>query len=294
LPDQLFYNTGLSTYVWIITNNKRPERRGKVQLIDATAMFEKMRRSLGDKRNLIADPHIAEITRLFGNMAGGENSNIFDNEDFGYWRITVERPLRLNLAVTPERIAVVQEQSAFRALVTSRKKGTLAEEEIVEGEALQDSILEALHDMADETIWKNRDAFADHLRAVFRHYATVHGLGDLKPPTSIFKAILAGLSERDETADICRGRDGEPEPDAELRDFENVPLKETIQSYFDREVKPHVPDAWIDDSKTKKGYEIPFTRHFYRYVPPRPLEEIDADLARLSAEIQEMLRGVAA
>jgi type I restriction enzyme M protein len=287
LPDQLFYNTGISTYVWIITNNKRPERRGKVQLIDATGMFEKMRKSLGNKRNLISEAQITEITRLFGEMAEGEHAKIFENEDFGHWRITVERPLRLNFAITPERIEAAKEQSAFRSLATSRKKGRDGEQEIAEGQRLQQVILNTLSGMASETAWKNRDTFAEHLKAAFKRKG-------LKLPTPVSKAVLAGLSERDESADICLTNGGEPEPDADLRDVENVPLKEDIQAYFEREVKPHAPDAWIDETKTKKGYEIPFTRHFYRYVPPRSLEEIDADLKQLSAEIQEVLREIAA
>ena len=286
LPDQLFYNTGISTYIWVITNRKSPKRKGKVQLIDATAMFEKMRRSLGNKRNQISDAQITEITRLFGDMAQTETSKVFDNEDFGYWRITVERPLRLNFAVTPERIEAVEQQGAFAGLAKSRKKGRESEAEIAEGRKLQDAIMAVLVSLTSSEVWKNREAFAAKLKAAFKR-------NDVKVPTPVMKAVLAGLSERDETADVCGGSD-DPECDPDLRDTENVPLKEDIRAYFEREVFPHVPDAWIDESKTKKGYEIPFTRHFYRYTPPRPLEEIDADLKRLSGEIQAMLREVAA
>jgi type I restriction enzyme M protein len=286
LPDQLFYNTGISTYVWIITNRKTPERRGKVQLIDATGMFEKMRKSLGNKRNVISELQITEITRLFGDMTQNEHSKVFDNEDFGYWRITVERPLRLNFAITPERIEAVKVQAAFRSLATSKKKSKEGEREVAEGQSLQQAILAVLEGMTGESVWKDRETFSDHFKAGLKRKG-------LKLSAPVLKSLLAGLSERDETAEPCMNG-GLPEPDADLRDFENVPLKEDIESYFAREVLPHVPDAWIDHEKTKKGYEIPFTRHFYRYVPPRPLDEIDADLKRLSAAIQEMLREIAA
>jgi len=286
LPDQLFYNTGISTYLWIITNKKSAQRKGKIQLIDATTMFERMRRSLGKKRNQISDAQIADITRLFGEMAQTENSMVFDNEDFGYLRITVERPLRLNFAITPERIEIVEKQGAFAGLAKSRKKGREAEMEIAEGRKLQDAIRAVLVSLTSQEVWKNREAFSVKLKSAFKQ-------NKVKAPGPVVKAVLVGLSERDETAEVC-GTASDPECDADLRDTENVPLKEDIHDYFQREVLPHVPDAWIDEGKTKKGYEIPFTRLFYRYTPPRPLDEIDADLKRLSGEIQAMLREIAA
>ena len=286
LPEQLFYNTGINTYVWIITNRKAPARRGKVQLIDATGMFEKMRRSLGNKRNIIPEAAIREITRLFGEMAEGEHSKVFDNEDFGYWRITVERPLRLSFAITPERIEAVKVTSAFRALGTSRKKGAAGAEEVEQGQALQAAVLAALEGATGEAVWRDRDSFAVYLKKLLAK-------AGVKVATPLFNAVLAALGDRDESAEPCRRGHGF-EPDADLRDTENVPLKEDIRAYFEREVLPHTPDAWVDEDKTRKGYEVPFTRTFYRYVPPRPLAEIDADLRRLSAEIQGMLREAAA
>jgi type I restriction enzyme M protein len=286
MPDQLFYNTGISTYIWIVTNQKAPHRRGRVQLIDATGMFEKMRRSLGNKRNLIPDEATKTITRMFGEMDDGEHSKVFDNTDFGYARITVERPLRLNFAITPERIDAMKEVSVFRGLTTSKKKGVAGVQEIAEGQAVQMAIIKALTGASGDRVWKERETFSEHLKAVLRRSAG-------KLPTPLFNGIVLGLSERDETAEPCM-KGGSPEPDPDLRDTENVPLKEDIQTYFEREVLPHVQDAWIDHDKTKKGYEIPFTRHFYKFVPPRPLSEIDADLRRLSGEIQEMLREIAA
>jgi type I restriction enzyme M protein len=285
LPDQIFYNTGISTYIWIVTSQKAKQRRGRVQLIDATGMFEKMRRSLGNKRNLIPDDATKEITRIFGEMRESEVSKIFDNADFGYQRITVERPLRLNFVINGERIEAVKDVAAFRSLATSRKKGVAGATEAAEGQALQAAILAVLEKAKGDRVWKNRDTFSDHLKGLLRRAGP-------KLATPLFNAIVGGLSERDETAEPCM-KGGSLEPDADLRDTENVPLKEDIQTYIEREVLPHAPDAWIDHDKTRRGYEVPFTRHFYKFEPPRPLVEIDADLRRLSIEIQEMLREIA-
>lgn len=285
LPDQLFYNTGISTYVWIITNQKRPERRGKVQLIDATGAFEKMRKSLGNKRHLIPEAAIREVTRIFGEMAEGETSKVLRNEDLGYTRIRVERPLRLNFAITPERIEAAKAASAFDGLAKSRKKGAAAAEEIAAGQAMQVAVARALAAAAGEKVWTDWDAFAAHLKAVLRA---------AKPPAALLNALVMALSERDEAAPPVLAKDGTPEPDTDLRDNESVPLTEDIAAYMAREVLPHAPDAWEDPADRRKGYEIPFTRLFYRYTPPRPLAEIDADLKRLSAEITEMLREIAA
>jgi type I restriction enzyme M protein len=293
LPDQLFYNTGIATYVWVVTNRKPKDRRGKIQLIDATSLFVKMRKSLGNKRNEIGDgtngrpDQIAEITRLYGDFEEGETSKIFDNEDFGYWRVTVERPLRLNFAVDDERLSRLRESSGFQGLAQGRKKGAAGLEEAEAGQRLQKVILAALEGLRGTPLVKNRDEFTGRLKEVFRRQRL-----DLKAP--LLKTLLAALSERDETADICTDARGNPEPDPDLRDYENVPLKDDIRDYFRREVLPHVPDAWIDEDKTKKGYEIPFTRHFYRYTPLRPLEEIEAEITALEEEIQGMLKEVMA
>jgi len=282
LPDQLFYNTGISTYIWVLTNRKSPERNGKIQLINATHLYQKMRKSLGDKRNELSDEHIAEITRIHGEFRETKYSKIFDNEDFGYRRITVERPLRLNFLVSDERIARLKEEKAFHNLATSKKKGATGEAEIAEGKRQQEAILRVLEGLRSETLYKNREEFVKVLKKACKTSGV-----DLSAP--IQKAILSALSERDETADICRDAKGNPEPDTELRDYENVPLKEDIYEYFEREVKPFVPDAWIDEDKTKIGYEIPFTRHFYEYTPMRSLEEIEKDISALEAEIRGLL-----
>ncbi|RJQ26844.1 MAG: SAM-dependent DNA methyltransferase [Peptococcaceae bacterium] len=309
LPDQLFYNTGIYTYVWVLTNRKRPERKGKVQLIDARRFYVKMRKSLGNKRNQIGDgeegrpDQIAGITCIYGNyrhddtrkvpVNGAEKelivSKIFDNEDFGYHKITVERPLRLNFRACEERIGRLDGQAGFKNLAASSKKNKeTREREIKEGKKRQEKIRELLYKLAEESgqkIYKDRRSFLSDLKNLDRAL-------DVRLNAAELKAVLNSLSERDETAEICCDKSGAPEPDPELRDTEIVPLKESIEEYFRREVLSHVPDAWIDHTKTKVGYEIPLNRHFYKYEPPRPLAEIEADLKRIEKEIAEMLEGV--
>lgn len=291
LPDQLFYNTGISTYIWIVTNRKNsdpmkgPVRTGKIQLVNAVDFYQKMRKSLGNKRNEITVEQIKEITRIYGEFKENEYCKIFDNEDFGYQKIVVERPLRLNFQVTEERINNLYNETAFKKLAESKKKGAAGLKEIEEGKKLQQQIIEILKTMDSSILYKNRDAFTKALRKAFKD-------SDIKLDSALLKAILSALSEKDETADICVDSKGNPEPDPDLRDTENVPLKEDIHEYFEREVKPHVPDAWIDESKTKIGYEIPFTRHFYKYQPLRPSEEIMKEIKELEQSILEKLKKV--
>jgi type I restriction enzyme M protein len=281
LPDQLFYNTGISTYVWVVTNRKPKARKGKVQLINAVDLSQKMRKSLGNKRNELSQENIDEVVRLYGEFKESERSKIFENDDFGYRRIVVERPLRLNFQASAERIERVNEETPFQNLARSKKKGKVAEQEVTTGKELQGRILSALATLDAGRVWKNREQFEEALDDALTP------VGRVAAP--VRAAVLSALSERDETADICLDANGDPEPDANLRDYENVPRKEDIQTYFDREVKPHVPDAWVDDSKTKDGYEIPLTRHFYEYTPIRPLADIEADIRKLEGEIQGML-----
>jgi len=324
LPEQLFYNTGISTYLWILTNRKSgagravgPERKGKIQLLDGRNFWVPMKKSLGNKRRKIGDPktgrpedardpdHIGDLTRLFGNFRDGETrtftldgvkkelvvSKVFDNDDFGFHKITVERPLRLNFQASAERIARLEEESGFASLATSNKKNEKVRvEEIAAGQARQQEIREFLEAFAEATeaaLYPNREAFVSELKDGAK-------AAELRLAASELKAVLSALSERDETADICYDAKGQPEPDADLRDTESVPLKESIHEYFKREVLPHVPDAWIDESKTKIGYEIPLNRHFYRYEPPRPLEAIEMDIKKLEGEILDLLKEVTA
>lgn len=291
LPDQLFYNTGISTYIWIVTNRKNsdpmkgPVRTGKIQLVNAVDFYQKMRKSLGNKRNEITEEQIKEITRIYGEFKENEYCKIFDNEDFGYQKIVVERPLRLNFQVTEERINNLYNETAFKKLAESRKKGASGLKEIEEGKKLQKQIIETLKTMDSTILYKNRDDFTKVLKKAFKNT-------DMKLNSSLLKAIISALSEKDETADICVDSKGNPEPDPDLRDTENVPLKENIHEYFEREVKSHVPDAWIDETKTKIGYEIPFTRHFYKYQPLRPSEEILKEIKELEQSILEKLKKV--
>ena len=319
LPEQLFYNTGISTYLWVLTNRKEKPRKGKVQLIDARPFWVQMEKSLGNKRRRIGDPadkekdpdHIGELTKIFGDFRDNQTrtfteedpvthqpverqrvvSKIFHNEDFGYHKITVERPLRLNFHASAERLARLDDEGGFKNLATSAKKDIAARQhEIEDGQQRQKQIRELLRAFGKATKdkpFKDRKAFLTELRTLDR-------ARDVRLSAPELKAVLAALGERDETAEICRDREGQPEPDADLRDTETVPLKESIEAYFKREVLPHVPDAWIDTAKTKVGYEIPLNRHFYRYEPPRPLEVIETDIKRLEGEIMKMLKEVTA
>jgi len=312
LPDQLFYNTGISTYVWVLTNRKEARRKGKIQLIDARRMFVKMRKSLGNKRNKLGDAaegepdQIGDIARLHGGFQDGETrtfteddpitkqpvqrervvSRVFDNADFGFSKITVERPLRLSFQATADRLARLEDETAFRNLATSSKKAERARlEEIEAGRERQQAIRELLAAFGaahGERLYTDRDVFLADLRAIDRAAGVRLSAGELK-------AVLNALGESDETAEVCRDRNGDPEPDPELRDTESVPLKESIEAYFKREVLLHVPDAWIDHSKTKVGYEIPLNRHFFVYEPHRPLEKIEADIETLEREIMKLL-----
>jgi type I restriction enzyme M protein len=332
LPEQLFYNTGISTYIWVLTNRKELHRKGKVQLIDARNHWVPMEKSLGNKRRRIGDPsdkpkdpdHIGDITGLHGQQADGATrwvlfdkdgkvvdlrttapatpasegppwkelvvSKVFDNEDFGYHKITVERPLRLNFHATPERIARLEDETAFKNLTASAKKDEAArQKDIQAGEARQQQIRDLLVEFGKRypDLIIDRKIFLERLKPIDRELGVRLAAPELK-------AVVNALGERDENAEICRSRDGEAEPDAELRDTENVPLKESIQAYFEREVLPHVPDAWIDHSKTKVGYEIPLNRHFYRYEPPRDLAVIEGEIKALEADIVRLLGEVTA
>ena len=293
LPEQLFYNTGISTYVWVLSNTRRPERRGRVQLIDASAFWVPMRKSLGDKRREISPQQIEQITDLYRTFAENEHCKIFERETFGYRKITVERPLRLNFQVSSERLARVQQERAFVALAQSKKRNAdEREQEEKAGRAQQQAILDMLATLPPTLFTDNR-TFEDALDQAARR-------AGLKLAAPLRKAIRAGLSERDETAEICRDSKGNPQPDPDLRDTEQVPLSESVEAFFAREVQPHMPDAWIntdirdenDGEVGKVGYEINFNRYFYTYTPPRPLEAIEADIKVLEREIVAMLREV--
>ena len=274
LPTDMFYNTGIATYVWVLSNHKPAERKGKVLLINASDMHSPMRKSLGSKRKYLSDEVLKEIVSLYSRYEDSPIAKIFPSTAFGYRRITVERPLKL--AFYPhdtERLANLQADKAWMKL-----DGTL-----------QEAILAALASFTDEKLL-SRDKFKKQF---------TRALGDVKLPAPVFKVLVNHLAEQDDEAEVCRTK-GEPEANADLRDNENVPLGEDIHEYFKREVLPHVPDAWIDTSKTDPldgqvgivGYEIPFNRHFYQYQPPRDLAAIDADLDAVAREIMQLLAEV--
>lgn len=297
LPDQLFYNTGISTYFWIVTNRKSPKRKGKVQLVDARDMFVKMRKSLGEKRKEIGQADIDEIVRTYGEFTetvadpADESKQvgckIFPNEAFGFLRITVERPLRLRWEITAEGIEALKADKKFAKLDESQRAALLGDLESAIG-----------------VYYKFDDDFRAETMASMAQ-AGVKG----KP---IENAIVDAFAIRDPDAEIVTEKDGYAEPDSELRDNENVPLPtgavrfepdptqrlatdthvQAVEDYVEAEVHPYVPDAWVDHDKTKIGYEIPLTRHFYVYTPPRPLADIDAEIRQLESEIRELLAEV--
>ena len=298
LPEQLFYNTGIATYIWVVTNRKTQERKGKVQLIDASSFWVQMRKTLGDKRREIPLERAQDILKLLADFRDGDTregvvvSRIFPTTHFGFRKITVERPLRLNFQATPERILRLEDEKAFLALAQTKKKGAAGAKEQVEGRAQQDAIRRLVKSMPG-TLFKDRVDFESALDEAA-------SANETKLAAPVRKAILSALSERDEAATICLDKEDHSEPDPELRDTESVSLAESVEAFFEREVKPHVPDAWIDRSKRDPkdgevglvGYEINFNRYFYRYTPPRPLEEIEADIRGIETDIVRMLAEV--
>jgi type I restriction enzyme M protein len=306
LPEQMFYNTGIATYVWVLTNRKAPSRRGQVQLIDATSFWDSMRKSLGDKRRYVPQDKAEDILRLLRAFSHDETRSVTTNGDekeivvskvlpttaFGFRKITVERPLRLNFQATPERIARIDDERGFQALATSKKRGPAKAEEETEGRAQQQAIRELLASLPD-LLYTDRQVFTAELKKAAERTR-------VKLAAPVLKAILSALSERDPEAEICRTSDGTPEPDTDLRDTESVPLDDTVEAFFAREVLPHVPDAWIDESKIDSkdgqvgmvGYEINFNRHFYVYTPPRPLADIQKDIKAAEKNIVRMLAEV--
>lgn len=306
LPEQLFYNTGIATYVWVVSNRKNAERRKKVQLIDATSFWTPMRKSLGDKRREIPLDRARDILEILADFKDGDVrevvkdgkteelvvSKVFPTTHFGFRKVTVERPLRLNFRASPERIERVEAERGFQALAQSKKKGEAGAKEQEEGRATQEAIRRFLCTFPT-TLFTDRGQFEAML-------AASASKAKVRLSAAVSKAILSALSERDETASICRDAGGNPEPDPELRDTESVPLSESVDEFFAREVVPHVTDAWIDTAKRDPkdgqvglvGYEINFNRYFYRYTPPRPLEEIEADIREIERDILRMLSEV--
>ncbi len=265
LPTDMFYNTGISTYIWVLTNRKTLERRGKVQLIDATGMWTRMRKGLGSKRRELSAGDIRRIITIHGEFddADTQFSKVLDNEEMGYRTITVERPLRQTFLVTPE---LVEEAMANRVI-----------EKLVRSE--RHDLREALMGLTDGTVWPRENDFRLAVRM------TGIAIAD-----ATLKALVGVFGVTDEAGELVTDRKGRPLPDPSLRDVQNIPLGQDTDEYFLQEVLPLAPDSWIDHSKTKVGFEIPFTRIFYRYTPPRPLAEIDADLQQVVERILGLLQ----
>ena len=288
LPDQLFYNTGISTYFWVVTNRKAARRRGKVQLLDAREIFTKTRKSLGQKRKELSVAQIDEIARLYGSFEEGPLVKIFPNEAFGFLRITVERPLQLRWEITDDTLLAVESLKAVAKLDAS----------------LRGALLNALRE-------RRGNSFATEKLAKAVTSEALDSAG-IDKTTALVKAVVEAIAVRDPKAPIVTDRSGNPKPDPDLRDYENIPLppmnvtfehdptarletieyRTAIDDYIETEVHPYLPDTWHDPNKTKIGYEIPLTRHFYTYTPPRPLSEINAEIKTLETEIQTLLSEV--
>ena len=269
LPEHIFYNTGIGTYVWIVANRKEARRQGKIQLVDARGVWTaggsaENKRSLGDKRRHLTVTQIDEIVHLYGRFVDSDRSKIFDNADFGFTRVTVERPLRLRYQMT------TNEKARFLDACPHLLDDVQAIDEALGREPIRDW----------NTVWA-------HIEDVLHE----NGSSWKAPERSLFRSVFTE-KEPDAEPVSTSTRDGGYEPDPALRDFENVPLKDDLDDYFRREVCPHVPDAWMDRSKDKIGYEINFNRHFYKYTPPRPLEIIDAELKQVETAIAGLMRTV--
>ena len=268
LPNDLFYNTGIATYIWLINNRKIIERRGKVQLINANGadFYTLLRRNLGKKRVEISEDQAVAILGIYQAFEESRVSKIFDTTDFGYTKVCVERPLRLRYDLTEVQRQRLLLDAAVLKLKDNRAERLMDVLAALEARAPWMSDLDFFAALADRLPWK--------LTA------------------GLIRVIRAVLGVRHEDAEPVRDAEGQPVPDSELRDFENVPLKEDIDAYFEREVLPHVPDAWMDREKDKVGYEISFTKYFYEYTPLRSTEEIAAELLALDEETENLLREI--
>jgi type I restriction enzyme M protein len=271
LPKDMFYNTGIATYIWLLDNNKPRERKNKVQLVDGTGYFQKLRKNIGSKRNEISPENLEEIVRLYDSFEESEHSKIFRTTDFGYTTITVEQPLRQSWALSPERIESALANKPFDKFPQAQ--------------------IDELHSLLSLEAGRDAEITTDVAALTKRIKGALVGCSFELTPAQL-KSLIAALGRRDEDAPIVTDSKGKSLPDSGARDSENVPLNEDIEEYVSREIVPHVSEFWLDRGKEKVGYEIPFTRYFYKYVPPRPLEEIDNDLNKLIAEITDLLGDV--
>lgn len=280
LPDQLFYNTGISTYIWILSNRKSEERRRKVQLIDARKQYGKMRKSLGNKRKEIKLQDRQQILKWYREFKEGSRVKIFDTEEFGYRQITIERPLQLSLTVTDDAISSFTQHK----LVTGQppKKAPAFSPEYT------DEIVGVLRQLRGKKYMSCR-LFLGSIDKAMKKY---------RLDTKMVKLLCEVFGAHDDDAEVVTDNKGRSEPDSSLRDTENVPLGESIQEYFGREVSPYMPGAWINTKVTdhkdgglgKVGYEIPFTRYFYEYKSPRDIDEIRADIEATEKELVRLFK----
>lgn len=266
MPEQMFYNTGIGTYIWVVTNRKEQRRKGKIQLLDARDRWQPLRRSLGDKRREFSQDHIKEIVQAYGPMQPSDTNKVFDNADFGYHRLTIERPLRLRFQITLEG----------KERFLDACPGLLDDLQAIDAAIGREASLDW------NAVWDQAQAVLKRLGSKWR-----------APQAKAFRDAFTDIDPSAQAVVLSRtGQKVEYEADPKLRDFENVPLKVNVDEYFQREVLPHVPDAWVAHDKTKVGYEINFNRHFYKFTPPRSLAEIDADLKVAEAEIIRLLSEV--
>lgn len=287
LPTDMFYNTGISTYIWVITNRKAENRKGKIQLVNATDLYVPMRKSLGNKRKEISSEQIQEIKAIYESFESSENCKIFKNEEFGYRKITIERPLKLSFKVDEEAINKVKETTQFVSLGVSKKKDEAAKvmEEAL-GKEEQNKVIEMLESFGSDKVYLNREKFIKQIKSKAKTFGVTLG-------ASLLKAIWSSIGERNDNADECKDSKGNVESDSTLKDTESIPLKEDINSYFEREVKPHVPDAYMDETTFNNiGYEIPFTRHFYKYEKLRAFSDIMKEVEDLEGEIAVEIKKV--
>ena len=287
LPTDMFYNTGIATYIWVLTNKKEEKRKGKIQLVNASEYYQLMRKSLGNKRKEITPEQIKEITNLYSNFEESENSKIFDNEDFGYRKVTIERPLKLSFNVNEEAIENVKNTTQFINLALSKKKDLEVKEmEENEGRQKQERLIKLLQSFDNTLDYMDRDKFIKDLKAKSKEF-------DIALPAGLIKAIVNAIGVRNEDAVVCKDSKGNIESDSSLKDTESIALKDDVYEYFEKEIKPHVNDAYIDESSINNiGYEIPFTRHFYKYEELRTFEDIMKEVESLESEIALEIRKV--
>lgn len=279
LPENLFYNTGIHTFIWIISNDKSEERQGKVQLINARQLYREMEENLGDKRYELSNDHIDEIVELYNKLEDTESSKIVENEEFGYRRITIDQPLRMSFKATEERIKSLHEERAF----TNRDEET------------QEAVKEALRSLDSEKQWMNREVFMDNVELAFN-------MNGVDVRNSVFNAIERALGERNPEAEIITVGKGNPKHDIDLRSRERVPLNQDVKDFFKEEVEPFSENVWINESQNyhddkdrdlgNVGYEINFRYYFEDYEPVRSVDEIDEDIFEFKDEVVKMLQEV--